>query len=276
MNQIDGREYESGTGAATWLGLPALRANAIGDNLRGFPGMPVSVNDALKVPPGYETQVLHRWGDAVGPQPDALAFRSDDPDKKGEQVLQADMNRHGMAFIRVDGNPRHGLLASNHEPSHDGLPYSDGLQSWSIDKLDQSKAAQNANVIEIVERMGKWCVLPRSHHAQLIAASTLMGIRRQVPGPAQRQTSANTSACEITGFAFTPDRRFLFVNVRYVDKRAKGRSEPAKRQTIGHWPDDSGGGRLRFAAMVIRRKSGGAVDALFPEIQPGPQARLQN
>ena len=276
MSQIDGREYESDAGTATWLGLPALRANATGDNLRGFPGMPVSVNDALKVPPEYETQVLYRWGDAVGSQPDALAFRSDDSDSKGEQALQAGLNHNGMAFIRVDDNPRHGLLASNHEQSNNGLPYSDGLQSSSIDKHDQSKVAQSASVIEIVERMGKWCVLPRSRHAQHIVASTLMGIRRQVPGAARRRTSANTLACEITGFTFTPDRRFLFVNVRYVDKRAKGRSEPIKRQTIGHWPDDSGGGRLRFAAMVIRRKGGGAVGTLFPEIQRGSQTRLHS
>ena len=276
MDQTYGGESESGAGAATWLGVPALRANAIGDHLRGFPGMPVSVNDALKVPPEYETQVLHRWGDAVGSQPDALAFRSDDPDSKGEQVLQAGLHQNGMAFFLVDGNPRHGLLASDHEPSYDGLPYSDGLQSWSVDKLDQSKAARSASVIEIVERMGKWCVLPRTRHAQPIAASTLMGIRRPVPGPAPRQSSANTSACEITGFVFTPDRRFLFVNVQYVDKRARGRSEPTKRQIIGHWPDDSGGGRLRFAAMVIRRKSGGAVGALFPEIRHSSQARLHN
>jgi secreted PhoX family phosphatase len=276
MDQTYGGEYESSAGAVTLLGLPALRANATGDDLRGFPGMPVAVNDALKVPPDYETQVLYRWGDAVGSQPDALAFRSDDSDSRGERALQAGVNRNGMAFLLVDGNPRHGLLASNHEQSHNGLPYSDGVQTWSINRPDKSKAPRSASVIEIVERMGKWCVLPRSRHAQHMTTSTLTGIRRPVPGPAQRQTSANASACEVTGFAFTPDRRFLFVNVQYMDKRVRARSEPTKRQIIGNWPDDSGGGRLRFAAMVIRRKSGGAVGTLFPEIQAGSQARLHS
>jgi secreted PhoX family phosphatase len=276
MGQTYGREYESDAGAVTLLGLPALRANNAGDNLRGFPGMPMSVNDTLKVPPEYETQVLHRWDDAVGPQPEALAFRNDDSDGKGGQALQAGMNPNGMAFFLVDGNPRHGLLVSDHAQLYDGLPCSDGMQSWSVDKLDKSMAASSASVIEIVERMGKWCVLPRSRHAQHVMASTLMGVRRPVPDPARRQSSANTSGCEMTGFVFTPDRRFLFVNVRYVDKRARARSEPTKRHAVGHWPDDSGLGRSRFAAMVIRRKSGGAVGALFPEIWHGSQARLQN
>jgi hypothetical protein len=67
------------------------------------------------------------------------------------------------------------------------------------------------------------------------------------------------AGCEITGIAFTPDQRFLFINVQHPGETASERSDPARPQAVSSWPDGPAGGRPRSATVVIRRKDGGVV-----------------
>jgi uncharacterized protein len=65
-------------------------------------------------------------------------------------------------------------------------------------------------------------------------------IRRFMVGP---------KGCEITGIAFTPDHRTLFVNVQHPGEKGPGSS---------HWPE--GAGALpRSATVVIQKEDGGVI-----------------
>ncbi len=99
---------------------------------------------------------------------------------------------------------------------------------------------------------------------QMLAADpATKEIRRFLVGP---------SGCEITGLAFTPDRKTMFVNVQHpgelgshprAPKRADGvttisDNELARNATqFSQWP--TAGARPRSATVVIRRADGGVI-----------------
>lgn len=114
------------------------------------------------------TQVLHRWS------------------------LPAGAAAAGLAFLPLDGNPRHGVLALF---------------------LAQGSALHDA--IEILERQGRWLVMPDSARARMLATSF----------PDRRSAVRMPRS----GIAGTPDRRYAFFNtlrdggtVTLVERRQGG------------------------------------------------------
>lgn len=184
---------------AMLMGSHALGASTPSGKPLGFTSVPVSSGDALRVPPEYEAQVLYRWGDAVGSLAGAPAFKSDGSNNWEEQALQAGMHHDGMEFFPIDGNPRHGLLAINHEYTDDGLLHGDGMRTWSLEKVRKSQAAHGVSVIEILERQGQWHVMPRSRHARRITGQTPMVISGPASGHALLRTAADPSGSRVLG-----------------------------------------------------------------------------
>ncbi|MDP1740913.1 PhoX family phosphatase [Polaromonas sp.] len=171
--------------------LTANAATAAKGKALGFTGVPVSSADALVVPPEYDAQVLYRWGDATGIAGSAAtAFNADASNSWQEQLLQSGMHHDGMEYFPLDKNPRHGLLAINHEYTDDGLLHSDGMLTWTAEKVRKSQAAHGVSVIEVVERAGVWRVMPNSRYARRITASTPM----QFSGPAAGHALLKTAA----------------------------------------------------------------------------------
>ena len=95
-----------------------------------------------------------------------------------------------MEYFPLDKNPRHGLLAINHEYTDDGLLHSDGMLTWTADKVRKAQAAHGVSVIEVIERAGVWRVMPNSRYARRITASTPM----QFSGPAAGHALLKTAA----------------------------------------------------------------------------------
>lgn len=89
---------------------------------------------------------------------------------------------------------------------------------------------------------------------QLLVANPDTGeIRRFLTGPV---------GCELTGIAFSPDLRTLFVNIQHPGEPLDANTEfndPAAPQRWSTWPDGPGGGRPRSATLAIRRTDGGVV-----------------
>jgi uncharacterized protein len=65
--------------------------------------------------------------------------------------------------------------------------------------------------------------------------------------------------CEITGLAFTPDCKTMFVNVQHPGESAGEKSEPNNPMKFSNWPDGKAAQRPRSATVVVRRKDGGLI-----------------
>ena len=65
--------------------------------------------------------------------------------------------------------------------------------------------------------------------------------------------------CEITGAAWTPDGRTMFVNVQHPGETPSERGDPATPARFSNWPDFQPGGRPRSATVVVRRLDGGVI-----------------
>ena len=189
------------TGAAVALLVGSHAWGAIGHDNKplGFSSVPVSVNDSLVVPPEYEAQVLFRWGDPVGAQEGSPAFLKDASNTWQDQTLQAGMHHDGMSFFPIDGNPRHGLLAINHEYTDDGLLHPDGMQNWSLDKVRKSQAAHGVSVIEVIERAGEWRVMPNSRFARRITGLTPIRLEGPAQGHPLLKTATDASGALVFG-----------------------------------------------------------------------------
>lgn len=89
---------------------------------------------------------------------------------------------------------------------------------------------------------------------QLLVANPDTGeIRRFLTGPV---------GCELTGIAFSPDLRTLFVNIQHPGEPLDANTEfndPAAPQRWSTWPDGPTGGRPRSATLAIRRSDGGLL-----------------
>ncbi|OGB08243.1 MAG: Tat pathway signal protein [Burkholderiales bacterium RIFCSPHIGHO2_12_FULL_69_20] len=93
--------------------------------------------------------------------------------------------------------------------------------------------------------------LARLGHNQMLACNPATGeIRRFLTGPA---------GCEITGCAFTPDGRTLFINVQHPGESPTGRNDAAAPTRHSSWPEGPGASRPRSATVVIRRQDGGVI-----------------
>jgi uncharacterized protein len=156
----------------------------------GFTGVPVSTADSITVPPEYSAQVLYRWGDAIGAVAGAPAFKTDASNTWQDQLLQAGMHHDAVEYFAIDKNPRHGLLAMNHEYTDDGLLHTDGMKTWTADKVRKAQAAHGVSVVEVTEEGGTWQVKQNSKYARRITGNTPM----QFSGPAAGHELLKTAA----------------------------------------------------------------------------------
>ncbi|MBB5019112.1 hypothetical protein HNQ59_002410 [Chitinivorax tropicus] len=86
---------------------------------------------------------------------------------------------------------------------------------------------------------------------QLLAVSPADGVaKRFLTGPV---------GCELTGLAFTPDGKTLFVNIQHPGEPLDDKTEfndPKQPSRYSTWPD---GGRPRSATLVISKDDGGVI-----------------
>ena len=88
---------------------------------------------------------------------------------------------------------------------------------------------------------------------QMLACDPRTGeTRRFLSGPVN---------CEITGAAWTPDGRTMFINIQHPGETPSERSDPASPARFSGWPDYQPGGRPRSATVAIRKVDGGVIGA---------------
>lgn len=67
------------------------------------------------------------------------------------------------------------------------------------------------------------------------------------------------NGAEVTGIAFTPDNKTLFINIQHPGEPEEGPSDPANPKAVSSWPDGPSGGRPRAATVVITKNDGGVI-----------------
>jgi len=65
--------------------------------------------------------------------------------------------------------------------------------------------------------------------------------------------------CEITGIAFTPDNRTLFINIQHPGEGGDDITDPNNPHAISNWPDFKADGRPRSSTVVITKADGGII-----------------
>ncbi|MCW9710295.1 PhoX family phosphatase [Avibacterium sp. 21-586] len=65
--------------------------------------------------------------------------------------------------------------------------------------------------------------------------------------------------CEITGIAFTPDNKTMFINIQHPGESGSGKTNHLEATAISTWPDASGKSRPRSGTVVIQKEDGGVI-----------------
>ncbi|GAB2907629.1 PhoX family protein [Streptomyces mayteni] len=140
--------------------------------LLGFDPVPVSRDDTLVVPEGYQTQVLIPWGTPI--RPSGPRWSKDAANSAAEQAQQVGMNHDGMHFFPLGNGregSRRGMLVVNHEYVDQQLLFPDGDDEMTAEKVDKAVAAHGVSVVEIERRDGGWRVA-ESRRARRITGDT--------------------------------------------------------------------------------------------------------
>ncbi|MFB0711512.1 PhoX family phosphatase [Buttiauxella noackiae] len=81
-----------------------------------------------------------------------------------------------------------------------------------------------------------------------------------VPGTNEyRRFLTGPCGCEITGIAFTPDNRTLFINIQHPGEPGDDISDPANPTAVSTWPDGDKNSRPRSSTVVIVKADGGII-----------------
>lgn len=166
-----------------------------------FRPVPPGSGDAVRVPEGYEAQILLRWGDPV--MPGAPPF---DPRKQSAaaQSLQFGYNADYVGFIPLQpggGAAHHGLLVVNHESSNAGLmlPGYDPTDP-TTEQLEVQLAAMGVTFVEVFSDVDNvWRVRSNSPRNWRVTGLSPTQLSGPAAGHAWTRTSADPSGLRVTG-----------------------------------------------------------------------------
>jgi secreted PhoX family phosphatase len=155
------------------------------------------------LPPGYEADIIFRWGDALFP--DSPPF---DPmaQTQAAQERQFGYNNDFIGFIPLDADAegnQHAILCVNHEYTTTGLMFpgvgSDVLNKMTAGLCGAEMAAHGGSIFEIVERDGHWAPIIGSRFNRRITAMTPIDITGPAAGSPRLQTSADPTGTHVLG-----------------------------------------------------------------------------
>ncbi len=180
-------------------------ARAAGASAFNFDELEAGVDETHHVAPGYDADVLLRWGDplfADAPEFDPAAQNAD------AQARQFGYNNDYVGFIPMDGSVDQGLLVVNHEYTNPHLMFPglvkivDGKVEQaplSKEQVDIEMAAHGMSVVEIRRQEGKWQVVADGKFNRRITAGTEMLITGPAAGSDRLKTSADTTGTKVLG-----------------------------------------------------------------------------
>jgi secreted PhoX family phosphatase len=173
-----------------------------------FPELEAGGDGNHHVAPGYDADVLIRWGDPV-----LSAAPAFDPHAQSAaaQKRQFGYNCDFMTYFPIPdaANPsRHGLLVVNHEYTNEELMFpligrqdvrSVFFAKMTPELVGVEMAATGGSVVEIVRENDKWRVVADSKYARRIDAETPMEITGPAAGHDRMKTSADPTGRRVFG-----------------------------------------------------------------------------
>ncbi|BCG77307.1 PhoX family protein [Mesorhizobium sp. 113-3-3] len=174
-----------------------------------FDELQAGIDDRHHVAPGYDADVLLRWGDPLFA--DSPEF---DPTKQSAeaQARQFGYNNDYVGYIAIDGSAEHGLLVVNHEYTNPHLMFpgivsiveKDGktkaeVAPLSKEQVDVEMAAHGGTIVEIRKQGGKWQVVRDGKHNRRITSTTEMALSGPVAGHDRVKTNADPSGTKVFG-----------------------------------------------------------------------------
>lgn len=191
--------FKIGLVATAALALPAVlrpsKANAAVKTTPLIPGLPgiaktpaataafsgitakAVADDALHVPPGYEAQVILRWGDPVVPGAPAFDINNQTGESQSKQV---GFNHDFQHFFADDDTQTKGTLFINHEYTF-GTQMIPNYNAATTDMVllkrwvDIEMAAHGATIAEIAQQpSGKWEVLPGKRNRRITGTTPMV------------------------------------------------------------------------------------------------------
>jgi len=216
--------------------------------LIGFKSVGISTADTITVPEGYTYQVIAPWGDPVGMSGENHAFKDDASNSAAHQETQLGMNHDGIHYFAQEGS-KSGLLAMNHEYVDHGLLFTDGMATWTAEKVRKSQAAHGVSIIEVEDKAGKWNVVNPSPWGRRITANTRTEMSGPAMGHALLKTASDPAGRVVLGTlnncasGMTPWGTFLTSEENFINYFSGGESmsEHEKR-----WGLKKGGGGYRW------------------------------
>jgi secreted PhoX family phosphatase len=164
----------------------------------GFRPVQPGIGDRIVVPEGYVAEAIAPWGEAVGLPGNLPAWKGDASESADAQAAQMGMHHDGLHYVPLDGS-RRGLLVMNHEYVDDGLLHSDGMRTWSAEKVRKAQAAHGVSVIEVEQRDGRWRMVRPSAYARRFTAYTPFALGGPAAGHPMMRTAADPDGRTVLG-----------------------------------------------------------------------------
>ncbi|AZO26761.1 PhoX family phosphatase [Mesorhizobium sp. M1B.F.Ca.ET.045.04.1.1] len=174
-----------------------------------FDELEAGIDDKHHVAPGYDADVLLRWGDrlfADSPEFDPVKQSAD------AQARQFGYNNDYVGYIPIDGSAEHGLLVVNHEYTNPHLMFpgivkivdKDGKKAAEVaplskEQVDVEMAAHGGTIVEIRKEGGKWQVVRDGKLNRRIMSTTEMALSGPVAGHDRVKTNADPSGAKVIG-----------------------------------------------------------------------------
>ncbi|MGC4026040.1 MAG: PhoX family phosphatase [Mesorhizobium sp.] len=174
-----------------------------------FDEVRAGVDDKHHVAPGYDADILLRWGDPI--------FVDAPPFDPVNQTAQAQSRQFGynndyVGYIPIDGSAEHGLLVVNHEYTTSHLMFpglirvseNDGQsqieqKELSKQQVDVEMAAHGGTIVEIRKIDGKWKPILGGPLNRRITANTEMLVHGPAGGNERLQTFADPTGTKVFG-----------------------------------------------------------------------------
>ncbi|WP_434724673.1 PhoX family protein [Mesorhizobium sp. RIZ17] len=174
-----------------------------------FDELETGIDDRHHVAPGYDADVLLRWGDPLFA--DSPEF---DPTKQSAeaQARQFGYNNDYVGYIPIDGSAEHGILVVNHEYTNPHLMFpgivsvveKDGKKKAEVaplskQQVDVEMAAHGGTIVEIRKQDGKWQVVRDGKLNRRITSNTEMALSGPAAGHDRLKTNADPSGTKVIG-----------------------------------------------------------------------------